>query len=649
MTYDFTKTVDIKAVNDDDMTATGVVMTPNELDRQLDFIDAEGIRRMHTDTPDDGVMHTSFPDGHASLELNKVLDEPETIDGVAFDAGEWVIRRKYENRQRWNLVKDGVLGGYSIGGSITDAETYDSVADLPDEVDTSQVDPDAVPDEHRPPAKLFGGTVREVSDVDRPAVPSAQMAVVKQDLGKNIFEQVDGREEFVALMSDRGHSRKEASRLWRYMSRTKAVDTEKPIVLPNGAEFEDFDDCVASVAGDGTTEEEARAICGSGREQNKVSVNGTEIDLTPPAGMVSAAEAAAEAGSAGLIPSSCGTGVGNDRRDQIRDGELSPEVVRAIASYLVSHEGDVTAEGAPSTWPDDAWSDGCGNAQYAKWGGSGADVSANMEWAMRRVNEIDAARDDPLTYPEIQTNDMTTEKADFETGDWVTWEQASGDTRGQVVDIEETEGESFPDAVSGDANIPQATEDDPVYLIEVGDGFGDDFEFREESGGRGDTLHAVHLESRMTDVSDPREREAVAAGLLTRAKRLLTGADDADGAEDRGGDTAKAGRTLSQRNRRAVMASVDAQLEMLDDAGVDHGMTRFTDRADFAFDIAEYGASEHYDDEDGEKTKGGDPEGDNTSMTESEKSDPPAWATSLTDKVESIDMRVSEMEGDDAE
>jgi len=31
MSYDFTKSVDIKAVNDDEMTATGVVMTAEEL------------------------------------------------------------------------------------------------------------------------------------------------------------------------------------------------------------------------------------------------------------------------------------------------------------------------------------------------------------------------------------------------------------------------------------------------------------------------------------------------------------------------------------------------------------------------------------------------------------------------------------------
>jgi hypothetical protein len=139
-----------------------------------------------------------------------------------------------------------------------------------------------------------------------------------------------------------------------------------------------------------------------------VNVNGTEVDLSPPEAMVNAADAAAEAGEAGLIPSDCGTGVGDRRRTQIKNGNVGTDVVREIASYLVSHEEDVTADGTPTDWSDDEWGD-CGNAQYAKWGGTGG--GSAMEWAMRRVNEIDRARGNDVTYPEVAEDDTDADEA----------------------------------------------------------------------------------------------------------------------------------------------------------------------------------------------------------------------------------------------
>ena len=71
----FSKTVAIKATDDEERTATGVVLTTNELDRQLDFLDGDGVRAMFNPSPSDGVMHTKFPDDHAELTRNEVLDE----------------------------------------------------------------------------------------------------------------------------------------------------------------------------------------------------------------------------------------------------------------------------------------------------------------------------------------------------------------------------------------------------------------------------------------------------------------------------------------------------------------------------------------------------------------------------------------------
>lgn len=220
----FSKTVAIKATDDDEMTATGVVLTPYELDRQLDWLDPDGVEAMYNPATDDGVMHAAFPDGHTELERSEVLDEPETIDGVEFDAGEWVIRRRYHDAERWELIKSGVLGAFSIGGDVTTAVEHDSVDDVPDEVDTSKVDPESVPDRYWPPMQIVNGAVDEISDVDIGAVPSADMATVKS-VGKNILEETDGREEFVSVIQQRGADEDGAEQLYEYL--TEQTDKQK--------------------------------------------------------------------------------------------------------------------------------------------------------------------------------------------------------------------------------------------------------------------------------------------------------------------------------------------------------------------------------------------------------------------------------------
>jgi hypothetical protein len=123
------------------------------------------------------------------------------------------------------------------------------------------------------------------------------------------------------------------------------------------------------------------------------------IDLTPPDYMVAAADAAAEAGDEGLIPDDCGKGRGDDRRNQIQNDEVGPDVVDEIATYLTSHAEDVTAEGSPGEWTDEEWAD-CGNAQYAKWGGVG-DGRA-MEWAQERSDEVAELRGEEPTYKSLE-------------------------------------------------------------------------------------------------------------------------------------------------------------------------------------------------------------------------------------------------------
>jgi hypothetical protein len=163
-------------------------------------------------------------------------------------------------------------------------------------------------------------------------------------------------------------------------------------------------------------------------------VGSETLDLTPPEYMTAAAEAAAEAGEAGQIPGDCGTGVGDRRRDQIRDDEVGPDVVEEVASYLTSHEEDVSADGHPRSWTDDEWSD-CGNAQYAKWGGGASDRA--KDWAQRAANKVARARDEEEPYPnrEMQTNNI--DDPEFSEGDAVRWSSQDSPVHGRVAGVHE--------------------------------------------------------------------------------------------------------------------------------------------------------------------------------------------------------------------
>jgi len=138
---------------------------------------------------------------------------------------------------------------------------------------------------------------------------------------------------------------------------------------------------------------------------------------------------------------------------------------------------------------------------------------------------------------------------------------------------------------------------------------------------------------------------------------------------------AKEGRTLSTANQHRLYAAIDTSLDVLQDAGVDHGMTRFTDREDTTFDLTEHTAREWSDpdneeddedvDEDSagtdgppfESAAGGDtPDdggsteaADDTDMTDdTTENEPPEWAKDLQEQLDEQSKRIDEAVGDDA-
>ena len=231
------KTVAIKATDDDERTATGAALVPFEVDRQRDYLTPAGIEAMFNPDPDDGVMHFKFADDDAELVRNEIIDESEIIGGKEYPAGSWIIRRKYLDDELYQLVQDGVLDGFSIGGEVSQEVDY-ALDELPEEVTF----PAEV--EEGPATEIQNGSTGEISDVDIPAVPNADHA--QKSLEKNLVEQASGEDSFVELMEPRGHSEEDARRLWEYLQTpadkahnyNMSTDTDDP----DGASLDDVDD-----------------------------------------------------------------------------------------------------------------------------------------------------------------------------------------------------------------------------------------------------------------------------------------------------------------------------------------------------------------------------------------------------------------------
>ena len=210
---------------DDEQVAAGIVMVPDKADLQNDFAREETIRSfadqfeafVDAGEAGGGIMHAVFPDGWMDLERNEVLDESEEIGGQTVEAGAWVQEWAINHADLWELIQDDIISGYSIGaiqvgwnGPFEQDELDD--VDVPEELGDELV------------WELVEGIIREVSAVDIPAVPDAQILDTKAAAEKRLGDYLGDPNGFVEEAMERGHSEEDAGYLWDVLNEAAEVD-----------------------------------------------------------------------------------------------------------------------------------------------------------------------------------------------------------------------------------------------------------------------------------------------------------------------------------------------------------------------------------------------------------------------------------------
>ncbi|GAA0539725.1 XkdF-like putative serine protease domain-containing protein [Halorubrum ejinorense] len=214
---------------DDEQVAAGIVMVPDKADLQNDFVREDTLRSFadqfgtfyEAGQAGGGVMHAVFPDSWMDLQRNEVLDEAEEIGGETVDAGAWVQEWAIEDEELWGLIQDDIISGYSIGAVQVDwGGPYEQ-----DDLDDVEV-PEELGDESI--YELVDGLIREVSAVDIPAVPDAQIlqaqAKAASAAEKRLDDYLGDPDGFMEEALARGHSEEAAERLWQLLSRAVEVE-----------------------------------------------------------------------------------------------------------------------------------------------------------------------------------------------------------------------------------------------------------------------------------------------------------------------------------------------------------------------------------------------------------------------------------------
>lgn len=228
----FERSVEFEKGNTKEQIVSGAILIPDELDTQLDYFRADTIRalaenyeeRFENSDVYGGVMHSVFPESGIELFESRVLDEPKTLGDDQYPQGTWIQRYKVTDDDLWALIDDGVLGGYSIGGTAKGHVTEP----IPDDVRVPEAVANGVPDDvdpsDLPGREITEGRILESSFVDLPAVPRATHVEHKADgLHKGHPALTDSIVQARLYLEGRGHPPDDAKRLAEYLQSEKTA------------------------------------------------------------------------------------------------------------------------------------------------------------------------------------------------------------------------------------------------------------------------------------------------------------------------------------------------------------------------------------------------------------------------------------------
>ena len=184
------------------------------------------------------------------------------------------------------------------------------------------------------------------------------------------------------------------------------------------------------------------------RRKQVATINGTEIDLTPTAGMKKEAQRYRDWKSEGRAG---GTEVAARRATQILSGnELSAQVVVEMSAWFARHQVDKQAEGFS---PGEDGYPSKGRVAWAAWGGDAGKSFSDPKSA--RIKEL-------RSMPVTKTKKRAAPDA-LKVGDFVRWNASGGTARGKITRI----------VRDGQIDVPSSefvingTPEDPAALIQI--------------------------------------------------------------------------------------------------------------------------------------------------------------------------------------
>ena len=183
------------------------------------------------------------------------------------------------------------------------------------------------------------------------------------------------------------------------------------------------------------------------------TINGTEIDLMPTAGMREEAQRFKDWRAEGKKG---GTEVAVRRANQILSGnELDPNVVIEMSAWFARHESDKDGQGFR---PNEEGYPSRGRLSWSAWGGD-----AGKSFSDRKSAKIKELRSSETMAKTKRAKTKRAEPDELSVGDSVRWNASGGIARGVITSIER----------DGTINVPNSdfeitgTEDDPAALITV--------------------------------------------------------------------------------------------------------------------------------------------------------------------------------------